>query len=140
MNHIKILHDASAVVNWQLYPQSTPGGGAWLDGMAPNSVLVLVGRDVAPIVEEIRQYPPRAPYVKHCVVLPGDVTKPQAQAVFDANFDRRRSVIYSYDDAAAFYGYLPDITAELIGISADRRQAFVDWYAGNYPGVKVVFA
>jgi hypothetical protein len=114
------------------------------DGGAPAGLLIKYGRDIVfeppdPAPNPQPQHgKPRMDYPRYSVVLPDSISMVAAAAVFAANFEQRRSVIYSYDDAGQ--GDLSDVTVELHGLPDARHAEFTEWYARNYPGVKVIFS
>ena len=131
MNHILVNHDANTIVNWQLYPQTTQ------TGLAPNAVLLLVGRDIAPDVHLIRGLP-RTDYARVYHVLPqGRSDNVDVADFLAAKHAGYQTVGWSYDDAGI--GNLSNRTSILHAIDAVRRDEFVTWYAENYTGVKVIF-
>ena len=124
MNHIKILNADGAQIDW--FP----------DPILPRFAVVLhYGMDVSFEVIAPRGKP-RLDYPRYSIVLHAGITKDEALKIFAENFEKRRSVIYSYDDAGV--GDLSDVTAELINVGT-RQSEFRAWYALNYPGVKVIF-
>jgi hypothetical protein len=80
---------------------------------------------------------PRVQYHRTSWVLPQDITRDRALDIMGLAYDKRISIIYSYDDAGV--GALDENTAVLWGIADKDHRLYSDWYATHYPGTEVLF-
>lgn len=80
---------------------------------------------------------PREQYQRVFNVAPEGATKEQWQEILNSAYPNKQTVGGSYDDAGV--GNLDSRTAVLWGITADKRQTFLDFFSRFYPGVIVQF-
>lgn len=118
------------------------GAGIWYLGAYNNTTISQqVQKLIQPITEasasEACRGLPRTQYRREYWVLPQEISKADANAIFELAFPGKITVGWSYDDAGI--GDLADVNAVLWEIPSAAQNTFRSWYATNYPGVKVAF-
>lgn len=135
MSRVKLRIDADpgVVIDYKLNPLGHPSG-----------LIIQYGHDIAfappePAPPVAQRGKPRIDYARVYCVIPQDATEDRAIEIFREGWRAgKRTIGGSNDDAGI--GDLSDRTAILYDIPDERHAEFTEWYARNYPGVKVIFS